>query len=204
MPANNFNKNVFINCPFDKDYKDILLGIIFTTNYLGFIPRLAFERSDCAEPRINKIKELIVESKFGIHDLSRIVSKEKEEHFRMNMPFELGIDYGCKNFKGDIWSTKKILILEKEKYRYQKALSDLSGSDIKHHHNKVIEAIIAVRDWFVTEELNHGDSGHKIWANYNDFQAFLYDKVVVEDGHKKVSEVPITEVSFHMKSWFEY
>ena len=127
--ASEFEKNVFVNCPFDDDFRQLLLGIVFTIIYFGYKPRLSLERADSAESRIQKILELIEESKFGIHDLSRIMSSDKEEHYRMNMPFELGIDYGCQKLKGGKWSQKKILILEKERYRFQKAISDLSGSD---------------------------------------------------------------------------
>lgn len=201
MVCDNFNKNVFINCPFDDDFRQLLIGIIFTVMYFGFNPRLALERSDSAESRIDKIIDLILESKFGIHDLSRIVSEDKGEHYRMNMPFELGIDYGCKRLKGDLWETKKLLILEKEKYRYQKAISDLSGSDIKNHNNEVFKAIFAVRDWFVSEELNRGHSAQKVWGKFNEFQAYLYDEVVEKDGHNSPDEVQITEIIYHMKEW---
>lgn len=147
-----FELNVFVNCPFDDDYRQLLITTIFTVKFLGYKPRLSLERADSAESRIEKIVGLINESKFGIHDLSRMVSTGSEEHFRMNMPFELGIDYGCQKLKGDVWAKKQILILEKERYRYQKALSDLSGSDIKNHDDDPIKLIKVIRDWFVTVE----------------------------------------------------
>jgi hypothetical protein len=201
--THNFNKNVFVNCPFDDDYRHLLIAIVFTVKYFRYIPRLSSERADSAETRIEKILELIEVSKFGIHDLSRIVSTEENEHYRMNMPFELGIDYGCKKLKGGIWSNKKILILEKERYRFQKALSDLSGSDIKSHEDEAIKVVYAVRDWFVTEELDRGDSGNKVWSNFNDFQAYLYDEVVEKDGHKNVDDVQVSEIVHHMGNWFD-
>lgn len=197
-----FERNVFVNCPFDDDYRQLLIGIIFTLKYFNYIPRLSLERADSGESRIEKILCLIEESKFGIHDLSRIVSTEENEHYRMNMPFELGIDYGCKKLKGGVWSSKKILILEKERYRFQKAISDLSGSDIKSHNNEVIKVVHAVRDWFVTEELQRGSSGKKVWDDYNEFQAYLYDEAVEKDGHETVDEVQIPEVIHHMSNWF--
>lgn len=202
MVCENFDKNVFINCPFDDDFRQLLIGIIFTVMYFGFTPRLALERSDSAESRIDKILDLILESKFGIHDLSRIVSAQEGKHYRMNMPFELGIDYGCKRIKDGEWTNKKILILEKEKYRYQKAISDLSGSDIKNHNNEVTKIIYAVRDWFVSEELDRGHSGLKVWDNFNEFEAYLYDEVVEKDGHESTDKVQITEIMHHMKEWF--
>lgn len=196
-----FEKNVFVNCPFDDDYRQLLLSVIFTVKHLGFNPRLSLEGSNSAESRIEKIVGLINQSKYGIHDLSRMVSEGKNEHYRMNMPFELGIDYGCQKLKGGIWDRKQILILEKERYRYQKALSDLSGSDIKNHDDEAIKIIKVVRDWFVTTEPMRADSGKRIWNLYNDFQAFLYDVLIERDGHESVDEVQITEIMQHMSEW---
>jgi len=198
-----FDKNVFVNCPFDDNYRQLLLSVIFTVKYLGCNPRLSLERSDSSETRIDKIVGLINESKFGIHDLSRIVSRVENEHYRMNMPFELGIDYGCKRLKEGVWSEKQILILEKERYRYQRALSDLSGSDIKNHDDDPQKIIRAVRDWFVATESLRVDSGNKIWNLYNDFQAYLYDELVEKDGHESVDEVQIPEIIQHMSVWIE-
>jgi hypothetical protein len=197
-----FESNVFVNCPFDDDYRQLLLSVIFTVKYLGFNPRLSLERADSAESRIEKIVGLINQSKYGIHDLSRIISERGNEHYRMNMPFELGIDYGCQKLKEGIWSQKQILILEKERYRYQKALSDLSGSDIKNHDDEPQKIIRAVRDWFVTIKPMRADSGKKIWNLYNDFQAYLYDELVESDGHESVDDVQITEIMLHMSAWF--
>ncbi|EGQ8234472.1 hypothetical protein GWA11_22335 [Vibrio parahaemolyticus] len=196
-----FERNVFVNCPFDDDYRSLLVSIIFTLKSLGYIPRLSLERADSAESRIQKIVGLIDESKFGIHDLSRIVSSGSDEHFRMNMPFELGIDYGAKALKGGVWSSKQLLILEKERYRYQKALSDLSGSDIKNHNDDPATVVKVVRDWFVTNEGIRAASGNKIWSQFNEFNAYLYDEAVEKDGHESVDELEIIEVIHHIDDW---
>ena len=200
--SHDFDKNVFVNCPFDDDFRQLLLGVVFTIYYFGFKPRLSLERADSAENRIDKITALIKESKFGIHDLSRLISTAKGEVYRMNMPFELGIDYGCKKLKGGKWKEKKILILEKERYRFQKAISDLSGCDIKSHDDEVDKIICSVRDWLITEELGRGDSGNMVWDRFNDFQAYLYDEVVEKDGHKSTDDVQVSEVIHHMSEWF--
>lgn len=196
-------KNVFINCPFDDAYRNILLiPLIFTVKYLGYKPRLSLENDDSSQTRIDKIVSFIDESKFGIHDLSRIMSKDRDESFRMNMPFELGIDFGCKKFKEGMWENKKILVLEKEKYRYQKALSDLSGSDIKHHNDDPILIIKRVRDWFVVvESLSEINGGPKIWMDYNDFQTYMYNEFVDNLGHASVDDIPIPEVIQCMSNW---
>jgi hypothetical protein len=78
----------------------------------------------------------------------------------------------------------------------------LSGSDIKNHNDEVDKAVAAVRDWLITEELKRGDSGAKVWDNFNDFQAYLYDEVVEKDGHASIDDVQIPEVIHHMETWF--
>jgi hypothetical protein len=144
---------------------------------LGFEPRIALERADSAESRIDKIVELITESKFGIHDLSRLKSKKKGEYFRLNMPFELGIDYGCRLFKGPPWDDKKILILEAERYRFQAAISDLSGSDIGVHKNEPFVACAEVRNWLAQVLGNATPGPTAIWSRFTDFMADNYDKL---------------------------
>lgn len=128
MASPEFDKNVFINCPLDEEYEPLLQAILFCLIRFGFKPRIATERKDSAETRLEKIKELIRESRYSIHDLSRCQSSGQGEHHRMNMPFELGLDFGCRSFGGSPFDQKKILVLEEQQYRYQIALSDLAGS----------------------------------------------------------------------------
>jgi hypothetical protein len=79
--TNNFDKNVFVNCPFDRKYSCLLQPILFTLIYLGFNPKIASERFDSGETRFSKLCEIIQQSKYGIHDLSRIRAKKKGEYY---------------------------------------------------------------------------------------------------------------------------
>lgn len=133
-------KKVFINCPFDKEYRLLLNSLLFTILYLGAEPSISETRSS-SNIRINKIKELIAEAEYGIHDLSRCRLKKISELPRFNMPFELGLDIGSLEYGNRKQKQKKILILEREKYFYQKVLSDISGQDIRNHNDKPIELI---------------------------------------------------------------
>src|SRR5215204_1149067 len=108
-PHMGFEKNVFINCPYDPEYYPLLRPLLFTVIYLDFHPKIASERSDSGEQRIDKICELIEESKYSIHDLSRLKCNKKGEFYRLNMPFELGIDYGSRRFAADQLKDKKCL-----------------------------------------------------------------------------------------------
>jgi hypothetical protein len=148
-PSQEFKKNVFINCPFDSKYDSLLRPILFTIVYLGFNPQIASLTSDAGEQRINKILSLIVKSKYSIHDLSRIRSKKARELYRLNMPFELGIDYGCRRIPSGHLRRKRFLVLGATPHDYKKALSDLAGIDGKPHGNKPYKAVLAVRNWFI-------------------------------------------------------
>src|SRR3954469_6394865 len=96
LPRAEFEKNVFVNCPFDPAYGSLLRPLLFTIVYFGFTPKIASERSDSAEQRIDKICEFISSSRYSIHDLSRLRSTRPGQFFRHNMPFELGLDYGSR------------------------------------------------------------------------------------------------------------
>jgi hypothetical protein len=50
----NYHKNVFINCPFDDKYFDLLQTLIFTIIYYGFIPRISLENSDSGAVKIGE------------------------------------------------------------------------------------------------------------------------------------------------------
>ena len=138
-------KCVFINCPLDKDYEGILQAILFCIVYMGFSANLV-RANGTFEVRLSKISELIKASKYSIHDLSRCQAGEGGEFYRLNMPFELGLDYGCRQYFGRDRQHKKILILEEQKYRYQVAISDLAGCDIEAHEGNYEKAGRKVRN----------------------------------------------------------
>jgi hypothetical protein len=81
------SKNVFINCPFDNKYFPLLKPLLFTIIYLDLVPKIS-ETSDSGQIRLNKIKELMSESKYSIHDLSRMEPLKENDFPRFNMPFE--------------------------------------------------------------------------------------------------------------------
>ncbi len=203
----NFDKSIFVNCPFDKDYRQILIAILFTIRTLGYTPKLALDDVDCSEIRLKKITKLIEDCRIGIHDLSRIEAKKKGEHYRLNMPFELGMDFAAKTLSHgkDEWARKKILILEDKKYGYQIALSDLSGCDIKNHGNDPVKAVRVVRDWVLVSEKKMPLPSHsKIWNDFNDFNAYLADQLI-QCGHKPddTADIPIPEIMGYYDLWIK-
>ena len=54
-----FDRNVFINCPFDPVFAPLFEAIVFCVHALGFRARCALERLDSSQVRIQKILQLI-------------------------------------------------------------------------------------------------------------------------------------------------
>ncbi|WP_017326095.1 hypothetical protein [Synechococcus sp. PCC 7336] len=199
-----FERNVFVNCPFDDKFRPLLRPLLFTIYYLGFTPRIALERLNSAEVRIEKIIGLIEESKYSIHDLSRLKAETAGEFYRLNMPFELGIDFGCRRFKGGESSEKKCLILEAERHRYQAALSDVSGSDIEVHENEPEEIVAVVRNWLNHEANLAADGPAAIWGAFTDFMADNYDELTARGfSPRNIERLSIAELMRFMEQWVE-
>ena len=119
------------------------------------------------------------------------------------MPFELGLDIGCRLFKPGKWAGKRCLILESERYRYQAALSDLSNSDIAVHGDDPLLAMTAVRHWLSSTARLDGCPGTTaIWNRFNDFNADNYARLVgLGYSAADVQSQPIEELIREMKRW---
>jgi hypothetical protein len=146
-----YSRQVFLNCPFDDAYRPLYEAIIFAVLHCGFVIRCARERDDSGETRIGKIVDIIRDSQFGIHDISRVECDEVNGLPRFNMPLELGLFLGAKSFSEQPKQKKKrCLILDSEPYRYQKFISDIAGQDIRSHRGEPMEALKQTRNWLAT------------------------------------------------------
>ncbi len=146
-----FDRSVFINCPFDDEYLPLFRAIVFTVHDMGFRARCALEASNAGNVRIDKIQNTIAECKFSIHDLSRTQLDKRHRLPRFNMPLELGIDLGCKRFGREHEQEKVILVMDIERFRYQRFISDISGQDVYAHGGTQKGIVNQVRDWLRPE-----------------------------------------------------
>lgn len=200
--SNKYNDQIFINCPFDNEYQELFYAIVFTILDCGFIPRCTKEINDSSKLRLVSIVKIIRECKYGIHDLSRIELDTKHKLPRFNMPFELGIFYGAKMFGLDAQKKKNFIILEKEDYRYQKYISDLSGADIKNHNNKIEECIVLIRDWLKTSSRRETiPDGNRVISRYNIFLERF--KNVCSKRGIDYKYVPFIDLTFNMSNWLQ-
>lgn len=207
-----YNDSVFVNCPFDDKYLDLLRPVLFTVVYFGHKPRIASESSDSGENRLAKICNLISSCRYSIHDISRLKAKRRDEFARMNMPFELGIDFGTRLHGPAHASEKKFLVLEEKAHDFKIALSDLSGIDVKAHGNEPVDACWAVRDWYYETvgideswpEERHWAS--TVWSAFNEFVASLFDvrsQAGLSDSEatKSVEKMPMVEFIDRASDW---
>lgn len=194
---------VFINCPLDAKYTSLFRPMIFTLIYLGLEPRTAIKDTDCLTNRLDKILELIKESDISIHDLSRIKSAGSDEYYRLNMPFELGIDYSYSLLTRR--EIKKFVVLEEEKYSYLKGLSDYAGFDILTHDGNPVRMVKVLRDWFVNNKIvTDVKGGATIWYEYTECWAYIYDKLIEKGySHEETDEIPYNEYEDFVKEWLK-
>ena len=192
-----FENNVFINCPFDKLYiDDILKPILYVIVRNGLSPRLSLEVSDGGQVRLQKITQIIKSCKYSIHDLSIVKSKKAKEFARMNMPFELGIDYGLRNSGIPNLDKKQFLILEATKYDYMKAISDINGFDIKVHSNETEKIFDCLYSWFSeTLKINKQDPPLKIFYDFIDFNTSLFEEKVCQFGSDELAMNYVEKIS---------
>lgn len=147
MTPSDYDHSVFVNCPLDEEYRYLFEAVVFAIQDCGFAARCALEVDDASEVRIDKITNLISNCKFGIHDISRTSADAVTNLPRFNMPLELGLFLGAKRFGRAEQKLKSCLILDIERYRYQKFISDIAGQDIAAHSADIRTAIRIVRDW---------------------------------------------------------
>ena len=173
MPTPRYEDSVFINCPFDTEYGALLDALVFAVHDCGFVARCTQEIRDTGQVRIAKIIEIIGQCKFGIHDILRTQLDPKFRLPRFNMPLELGIFLGAKVYGNQRQKKKVCLVLDKERFRYQKFCSDIAGQDPSAHNNKPDAAITVVRDWLRTHTRFSIPSGSKIVERYAQFRRAL-------------------------------
>jgi hypothetical protein len=199
MRSEEYERNVFINCPFDAEYAPLFEAIVFAINDVGFRPKCARERLDSSQIRLQKITTLIADSRYSIHDLSRTEVDDANALPRFNMPLELGIDLGCKEFHPEC-SGKSLLIFDSERYRFQKFVSDLSGQDIHQHNNDPKAAVARVRNWLRTESGRTDiPSGAAIYARYERFRADL--PTICADLKLDLADLTFADFSYAIAHW---
>jgi len=198
-----FDESVFVNCPFDIHYSRIFDAIVFAVHDCGFIARCALEVDEGAEDRFAKLLRMIQECKFGIHDISRTQIHPQFKLPRFNMPLELGLFLGCQRYGSSEQRQKSCLILDKEKYRYRRFISDIAGHDVHAHDDKPEQALREVRNWLRTSSNRGGIPGPAtMWKRFLQFQDDL--PAISEDLNLDVPELIFVDYTYIVAYWLKY
>ena len=88
------SKAIFLNIPYDLDFRSLYVAYIVGLCHLGFVPHLASEIPGGSR-RLERILDLIRGCRFSIHDLSRIeLSAGPEAVPRFNLKVHRFVE-GC-------------------------------------------------------------------------------------------------------------
>jgi hypothetical protein len=203
MPDPRLEYGVFVNCPFDELYRPIFEAVVFAVHDCGYVARCSLEVTDASQVRIEKIAAIIDACKFGIHDISRTELDPVTLLPRFNMPLELGLFLGAKRFGSSRHRSKTCLILDVERYRYQKFMSDIAGQDIAAHRGDAAEAIRAVRDWLsaATSRAITIPAGSVIALRYRTFREEL--PAACQRLQLKVEELTFSDYVVQVEEWLK-
>ena len=200
MDTRRYAGNVFINCPFDKEYLILRDALLFAIFDCGFIPRCALEEDDSGNVRFNKIQKIIAECRFGVHDISRTELDDQTQTPRFNMPLELGVFLGAKHFGNKQQKGKVCLVLDREQYRYQAFISDIAGHDIRSHDNNPEKVITHIRNWLNTASGRKTIPGGRAIINrWRQFEADL--PAMCEKSFIEVDELTYNDRTNFISEW---
>ena len=195
-----YNESVFINCPFDPQYKALFDALVFAVTDCGFIARCALEDGNSGVVRVQKILRLIRECRIGIHDISRVEASPSSKLPRFNMPLELGMFLGAVEYGTGKQRRKTCLVLDKLPYRYQKFISDIGGQDIQAHGGKVAGVIKAVRDYLANLQPGFVIPGPAdIFKRYQAFRAKL--PTICAGANVKMAELTFKDRRTFVTTW---
>ena len=141
MPRKKRIESVFLNIPYDNAFEDLYLADIVGLTQLGLRVHAALAVPN--QGRLETIIELMEESKFSIHDLSRVEVSRGVPRF--NMPVELGLAlYRSHTTKGK----HRVFIFETKAHRAQRSTSDVNGIDPQIHRGTPRGLMSALRNIF--------------------------------------------------------
>ena len=147
-----------------------------------------------------KIMDIIAECRFGVHDISNTEADGDPPLPRFNMPLELGLWFGAHHFGGAGQAGKQCIILDREKFRFQRLMSDIAGQDI-HSHERDVETLIAkMTAWL--RDLPGGErpgGGKHLAAEYAKFRALL--PALCEEERITVEELTFKEFVLFASSY---
>jgi hypothetical protein len=134
-------ESVFLNIPYDEAFERLYVAYIVGLTQLGLRINAALAVPN--QGRLDTIINLIEQSDFSIHDLSRTESSNGVPRF--NMPVEPGLAL----YRSHIANGKhRVFIFESRRHRAQRSTSDVNGIDPQIHRGTAKGLMAGLRNIF--------------------------------------------------------
>ena len=150
-----YDRAVFINCPFNPNFADSLHAIIFAVVCCGMKPRSALSAANVADTRIERLAQELCSCRYSIHDLSLLKADEKTGVAHMNMPLELGMAVALhrapRRSNDPLRHDWTALVLTNS--AYTDALSDANGNDLQRYSTR--KELVAEIMYWLTPRVTH-------------------------------------------------
>jgi len=194
------NRDVFINCPFDRAYQPKLNAIVFTIFRSGFRARCSLEADDAAANRFSKICKIIEECRYGVHDIARTEASGDPPLPRFNMPLELGVFLGFCFAGNRRQREKRCIVFDRERYRYQRFISDISGQDIHCHDDDERTLIAELASWLRVQSRDPKVPGGRVIAHeFDEFARRL--PAILDDRRLTLDELTFSDYASIVASY---
>ena len=177
----------------------LALAIVFAVLHCGFEPCSALEAAGSGRSRFNRLMALIGECTLSIHDLSRVELDTHTKLPRFNMPWELGVCMGAREFGDKTQQKKDFLILERSRGDCFASCSDLGGIDPEAHGNSPVSVIQHVRVWLTGHAKNSLAGPEAINSDYKSFQRDLPG--ILETPRIRRDEMTFVDLRRAVKAW---
>jgi hypothetical protein len=139
---------VYVNCPFDRDFRPQLEAIVFSCVHAGLYPVLATSSGKTGEPRLQRILAELMKSRYSIHDLSRCRGEGDENLARFNMPLELGMAMALRVAAPGMH--EYLILVPDQAQLYRRYISDLGGLDPQTHDGTPQRIVGEVLAWLLS------------------------------------------------------
>lgn len=175
MPPRPDPSAVFLNIPYDDEFRDLYIAYIVGLCQLGLVPHIASEIPGGSR-RLDRIFQLIKSCRYSIHDLSRVeLSMAPSAAPRFNMPLELGMTITWQKLRP---RQHDWFVWEAESYRLQRSTSDLNGTDPYLHSGTPEGVLSQLRNAFQRDRAPSMQS----MVNLHRFVRNLLDAILSRNG----------------------
>lgn len=140
-----YESQVFLNYPFDDEFRELEHALHFPVVAAGLIPICAKGLSVPDKPRLEMIVEAIKNCHYSAHDFSRLKGEGSENFGRMNMPLEMGmaIFHALETQRNN----HRCAFFVSAPHNYSRAISDLAGLDPYCYQNDPKKLVSNTYDW---------------------------------------------------------